>query len=190
MNEIMSYVWLGAFILIPVIGFANAYRHNTKAKSRYERKSYWEPLFIDLVVFAVWALIGVGTLNVGHTETVIKTFNIEPLTVYSSPENIYAKIGNAKDSYVNFAITGKGTYSAPLTKANIHYVESEGRPKVTVTYYKLDSPLSAFMGIQGELVDSKTRIDIQVPIGGVDVTNTGSTFEEQSVNDLLKQFPK
>lgn len=42
------------------------------------------------------------------------------------------------------------------------------------------------MGIQGVLVDSKTRIDIQVPIGGVDVTNTGSTLEEQSVNDLLK----
>lgn len=186
MNEIMSYVWLGAFILIPVIGFIYTYNYNRKNPRWYLRKSYWEPLFIDLVVFAVWVFIGVGTLNVGHTETVIKTFNIEPLTVYSSPENIYAKIGNTKDSYVNFAITGKGTYSTPLTKANIHYVESEGRPKVTVTYYKLDSPFSAFMGIQGMLVDSKTRIDIQVPIGGVDVTNTGSTFEEQSVNDLLK----
>lgn len=186
MNEIMSYVWLGAFILIPVIGFIYTYNYNRKNPRWYLRKSYLKPFVIDLVVFAIWALIGVITLAVGHTETITKTFNIEPLTVYSSPENIYAKIGNTKDSYVNFAITGKGTYSAPLTKANIHYVESEGRPKVTVTYYKLDSPLSAFMGIQGVLVDSKTHIDIQVPIGGVDVTNTGSTFEEQSVNDLLK----
>ena len=152
----------------------------------YLRKRYWAPLVLDLVVFGVWLSIGIGTLDIGHTETTVKTFNIEPLTVYSSPENIYAKIGNTKDGYVNFAITGKGTYSAPLGNTSIHYVESEGRPKVTVTYYKLDSPLSAFMGIQGMLVDSKTRIDIQVPIGGVDVTNTGSTFEEQSVNDLLK----
>lgn len=186
MNEIMSYVWLGVFILIPVIGFANAYRHNTKAKSRYERKGYWTPLIVDLMVFGSWLLVGLATSYVGHTETVVKTFNIEPLTVYSTPENIYAKVGATSDSYVNFAITGKGTYSAPLGKTNIHYVESEGTPKVTVVYYKLDSPFSAFMGIQGKTVNNKTRVDIQVPIGGVEVANTGSTVEEQSVNDLLK----
>lgn len=186
MGEIMTYVWLGVFILIPVIGFIYTYNYNRKNSRWHLRKSYWEPLAIDLVVFAVWVFVGMGMLKVEHTETITKTFNIEPLTVYSSPENVYAKIGGTDESYVNFAITGKGTYSAPLTKANIHYVESEGRPKVTVTYYKLDSPFSAFMGIQGVLVDSKTRIDIQVPIGGVDVTNTGSTLEEQSVNDLLK----
>lgn len=42
------------------------------------------------------------------------------------------------------------------------------------------------MGIQGKTVNNKTRVDIQVPIGGVEVANTGSTVEEQSVNDLLK----
>lgn len=186
MNEIMGYVWLGVFILIPVIGFVYTYNYNRKNPRLYPRKSYWKPLVIDLVVFVIWVFIGVGTLDVGHTETITKTFNIEPLTVYSSPENVYAKVGSTDDSYVNFAITGKGTYSAPLGNTSIHYVESEGRPKVTVVYYKSDSPFSAFMGIQGMLVDNKTRIDIQVPIGGVDVTNTGSTFEEQSVNDLLK----
>ncbi|MCC9083770.1 hypothetical protein LOS22_15205 [Enterococcus faecium] len=149
MNEIMSYVWLGVFVLIPVIGFIYTYNYNRKNSRWHLRKSYWEPLFIDLVVFAVWVFIGVGTLGVGHTKTITKTFNIEPLTVYSSPKNIYAKIGSTKDSYVNFAITGRGTYSAPLTKANIHYAESEGRPKVTVTYYKLDSPLSIYGNTRG-----------------------------------------
>ena len=186
MNEIMSYVWLGMFILIPVIGFVYTYNHNRKNPHWYPRKSYWASLMLDLVVFVVWVTVGVITLTIGHTETITKTFNIEPLTVYSSPENIYAKVDSTDDSYVNFAITGKGTYAAPLTKANIHYVESEGRPKVTVTYYKLDSSFSAFMGMQGALVTKKTRVDIQVPVGGVEVANTGSTFEEQSVNDLLK----
>lgn len=186
MNEIMRYVWLGVFITIPVIGFIYVYNYNRKNSRLYLRKSYWVPLVLDLVVFSVWAMVGVTTLAVGHTETTTKTFNIEPLTVYSSPENIYAKIGGTDDSYVNFAITGKGTHSAPLGNTSIHYVESEGRPKVTVTYYKLDSPFSAFMGMQGALVTKKTRVDIQVPVGGVEVANTGSTFEEQSVNDLLK----
>lgn len=30
MNEIMSYVWLGAFVLIPVIGFIYTYNYNRK----------------------------------------------------------------------------------------------------------------------------------------------------------------
>lgn len=186
MNEIMRYVWLGVFIAIPVIGFIYVYNYNRKNPRWYLRKSYWAPLVLDLVVFGVWAMVGVITLAVGHTETTTKTFNIEPLTVYNSPENIYTKIGSTDDNYVNFAITGKGTHSAPLGNTSIHYVESEGRPKVTVTYYKLDSSFSAFMGMQGELVTKKTRVDIQVPVDGVDVTNTSSTFEEQSVNDLLR----
>ncbi|QAX97638.1 hypothetical protein EfsSzw1_179 [Enterococcus phage EfsSzw-1] len=186
MNEIMNYVWLGVFIAIPVIGFIYVYNHNRKHQRWYLRKSYWAPLVLDLVVFGIWLGIGVGTLAVGHTETTVKTFDIEPLTVYSSPENTYAKIGATNDSYVNFVITGKGVYSIPLKNTNIHYVKSEEAPKATVTYYKLDSNFSAFMGMQGELVTKKTRVDIQVPIGGVEVSNTGSTFKEQSINDLLK----
>ena len=42
------------------------------------------------------------------------------------------------------------------------------------------------MGIQDKTVNNKTRVDIQVPIGGVWVESKGSTVEEQSVNDLLK----
>ncbi len=30
MNEIMSYVWLGVFIAIPVIGFIHVYNYNRK----------------------------------------------------------------------------------------------------------------------------------------------------------------